>query len=394
MSSPEDLLPGAAEGSEAAIAAALASTPRAGEDADERDARLMGAALRLARAGTGATYPNPCVGAVVVAAGQVVGAGHSAATGGPHAEVRALQMAGARARGACVYVTLEPCSHHGRTPPCTDALLAAGVAEVAVGTLDPASHAGGRGLSLLRAAGVRVREGVLASASAGVHEHYLHHEATRRPFVTLKSATSLDGRIAAVSGDSKWITGEPARRVGHWLRARHHAIAIGVETLLRDDPELTVRLVRGVDPVPVIFDSALRSARAGRLKALRPGTLVVHREGADAAGVRALEELGVRCVAVAVDASGRVAVDAALGALGALPLRSLLVEGGGQLVGSFAAASAWQRWYWFHAPLVLGEGRAALAGLAPAQVAAAPRLRPLLREALGEDALTILGPVR
>lgn len=381
------------EGSAAALAAALASAPAAGEGAPERDERLMRAALRLARAGTGATYPNPCVGAIVVRGDRVVGAGHSAATGGPHAEVRALRQAGEAARGASVYVTLEPCSHHGRTPPCTDALIAAEVAEVVVGVRDPARHASGRGFDLLRAAGVRVREGALAGACAGTHEHYLHHEATRRPFVTLKIASSLDGRIAAVSGDSKWITGEPARRVGHWLRARHHAIAVGVETLLRDDPALTVRLVAGVDPVPVIFDSGLRCAAAVRPPQLvRAGTIAVHTERADAAARRVLEDRGVRCLAVAGDREGRVDIDAALQALGGLPVRSLLVEGGGRLLASFVAARGWQRWYWFHAPKLLGEGRPAAPGLCPAMVGEAPSFRPLLRASVGVDGLTVLAP--
>jgi diaminohydroxyphosphoribosylaminopyrimidine deaminase/5-amino-6-(5-phosphoribosylamino)uracil reductase len=382
----DDLLGGDGEApadpTAAALAAALASAPAAGEDVAARDVRLMGLAVALARAGTGATYPNPCVGAIVVKGETVVGAGRSAPTGGAHAEVQALQMAGEAARGATVFVTLEPCSHHGRTPPCTGALIAAGVAEVVVGVCDPASHAGGRGLELLRAAGIRVRDGALPGACASVHEHYLHHEAARVPFVTLKVASSLDGQIAAGSGDSKWITGEPARRVGHWLRARHHAIAVGADTLLRDDPALSVRMVPGVDPVPVVFDSGLRSAGAARRpRLLRPGT-----------SRRAIDELGARRVEVAGDAEGRVDIAAALQALGALPVRSLLVEGGGHLIASFVAASAWQRWYWFHAPLVLGDGRPATPGIRLAAVADATRLRPVLRATLGADGLTVLGP--
>ncbi|HEY8377391.1 MAG TPA: bifunctional diaminohydroxyphosphoribosylaminopyrimidine deaminase/5-amino-6-(5-phosphoribosylamino)uracil reductase RibD, partial [Nannocystis sp.] len=377
----------------AAIAAALASTPVPGEGPDERDARLMGLALALARSGTGATYPNPCVGAIVVRGDRVVGAACSAATGGPHAETRALQQAGESARGATVYVTLEPCSHYGRTPPCTGALIAAGVAEVVVGAVDPAAHAGGRGIELLQQAGVRVRAGVCAQACASAHAHYLHHEVTGLPFVTLKIASSLDGRIAAGSGDSKWITGEAARRVGHWLRARHHAIAVGADTVLRDDPALTVRLTSGVDPVPVIFDSGLRVAAAARRpQLLRPGTTVLHTARATEAARRRVDELGVRRIEVDGDGEGRVDVKAALSALGKLSLRSLLVEGGGHLVASFVAARAWQRFYWFHAPILLGEGRPATPGLTVAAVADALRLRPLLRAELGVDAVTVLDP--
>ena len=388
-----------------AMRAALAVVAAVGESAEERDRRFMGAAVQLACAGTGATYPNPCVGAVVVQAGRVVGAGHSAVTGGPHAEVRALAMAGAAARGATVYVTLEPCSHHGRTPPCTDALIAAGVAEVAYGVQDPARHAAGKGSALLRAAGIGVREAVELTACASAHEHYLHHERSRRPFVTLKAATSLDGRIAAASGDSKWITGEPARRVGHWLRARHHAIAVGADTLLRDDPRLDVRLVRGVDPIPVIVDSRLRTAVADpRPQLLRPGTIVLHTEHAPEDRRRSLADAGVRLIAVAADERDRVTIAAkpsgergltdlapsALDALGRLPIRSLLVEGGGHLIASFVAAAAWDRWYWFQAPRLLGEGTPVLPGLSWSTVAQSPRLAIELRSRVGGDELMIL----
>lgn len=355
----------------------------------------MHAAIALAVGGTGSTYPNPCVGAVVVQGDTIVGAGHSAATGGPHAEVRALAVAGERARGATVYVTLEPCAHFGRTPPCTDALIAAGVAEVAFGVPDPAIHrsAAARGAQVLAAAGVRVRPGVAGSACAALHEHYLHHEATRRPFVTLKAATSLDGRIAATGGDSKWITGEEARRVGHWLRARHHAIAVGADTVLRDAPALTARLFPGVDPVPVIVDSRLRTAEA-TAAVLRPGAIALHTEHAAEDRRRSLADRGVELVCVAADDHGRVDIPAALAALGGRAVRSLLVEGGGHLLASFVAAAAWDRWFWFHAPILLGDGVPVLPTVQWTAVAEAPRLRVELRESVGLDLLTVLRPSR
>ncbi len=381
------------DASAAATVAALASRPAPGEEPAARDERCMAVAASLARAGTGGTYPNPCVGAVVVQGGVIVGAGHSAPTGGAHAEVRALLQAGARARGATVYITLEPCSHQGRTPPCTDALIAAGVAEVAFGVQDPARHAAGRGSALLTAAGVVVREGVGLALCAAVHEHYLHHERCRRPFVTLKAATSLDGRIATSSGDSKWITGEPARRVGHWLRARHHAIAVGADTVLRDDPRLDVRLVRGVNPVPVIVDSRLRTAEARPWReALRPGAIVLHTEFAPEDRLRRMLDAGVHAIATAADERGRVAIGPALEALGRLPIRSLLVEGGGQLLASFVAAAAWERWYWFQAPLLLGEGTPVLPGLSWPSVAQSPRVWIELHSRVGGDELRVLQP--
>ncbi len=353
----------------------------------------MGLALRLARRGTGATYPNPCVGAVVVKAGTVLSAACSAPTGGAHAEVRALQEAGEGAAGATVYVTLEPCSHFGRTPPCTQALIKAGVAEVVYAVSDPAGHARGRARSELEAAGILVREGVLRQRCLRVHAHYLHHERTRRPFVALKSAVSLDGRIACVSGDSRWITGEAARTYVHHLRARYHGIAIGVGTLLADDPRLNVRLAPGVDPQPVIFDTHLRSlSTLPRPGLLRAGTLVVHGPTITDELRRALDATGAEGIEVTLGQSGSVDVDAALEALGERPMRSLLVEGGGQLIGSFVSAAAWQRWFYFQAPRLLGAGIPLLGQLRWSTVAQAPHLVVVRRRQLGEDLLTVLAP--
>jgi diaminohydroxyphosphoribosylaminopyrimidine deaminase/5-amino-6-(5-phosphoribosylamino)uracil reductase len=358
------------------------------------DASFMGLALRLARGGTGATYPNPSVGAVVISRGEVIGAGSSEPTGGRHAEVKALAAAGQAARGATIYVTLEPCSHHGRTPPCTSALIAAGVAEVVYGVRDPAAHARGRGRQTLEAAGIRVRERVLLEHCARAHEHYLHHVRRGRPFVTLKAASSLDGRIACANGDSRWITGKPARAQVHRLRAEHHAIAVGVGTLLRADPRLTVRMVEGTDPLPVVFDSSLRAfAEPSRPQLLRAPTLVLHTARAPRERVHAARERGVTPLEVAADAAGRVSVDAALDLLGQRSIRSLLVEGGGQLLSSFVRADAWDRWYLFHAPVLLGEGLPLLPGLGWSQVARAPRVSIRERETVGQDMLYVLEPL-
>jgi len=353
----------------------------------------MGLALRLARHGTGSTYPNPCVGAVVVKGDRVLGSACSAATGGPHAEVRALREAGDEARGATVYVTLEPCSHFGRTPPCTDALIAAGVALVAYGAGDPAAHTSGRAKEALTKAGVEVREGVLGERCRRVHAHYIHHETTRRPFVALKSATSLDGRIATASGDSRWITGEPARAYVHRLRARYHGIAVGVGTLLADDPRLNVRLVQGVDPQPVLFDTHLRSlAAAPRPRLLSAGTLVLHGPDVGAELRQELTSTGAEGVELELGDSGSVSVPAALDALGERSIRSLLVEGGGRLLASFVAAEAWHRWFFFQAPRLLGDGVPVLGGLGWPTVAQAPHPRVVRRRRLADDLLTVLAP--
>ncbi len=377
----------------AAVATAMAVQVTA-TDPVARDREFMATTVALAAAGTGATYPNPCVGALVVQAGRVVGAAHSAATGGPHAEVLALAMAGEAARGATVYVTLEPCAHHGRTPPCTDALIAAGVAEVVFGVPDPARHGVGPGLVHLQQAQIAVRAGVSGGLCQALHAHYLHHVTSGRPYIGLKAACSLDGQIAAASGDSRWITGPAARRIGHWLRARYHAILIGVDTLLRDNPRLSVRMVTGVDPVPVILDSHLRSAVVTpRPDLLGPGTWVVHSEAAAPERQQLLADAGVSLLPVAADARGRVDISAALEALGRVPFRSVLVEGGGQVLASFVAAAAWQRWYWFQAPCLLGAGIPVLPGLQWSSVAAAPRVHPVGRVSLDADVLTVVVPV-
>lgn len=353
----------------------------------------MREALRLARAGTGATYPNPCVGAVVVRGGEIVGRGRSAATGGPHAEVRALREAGEAARGATLYVTLEPCNHFGRTPPCTDAIVAAGIAEVVVALVDPAKHVAGKGLRKLRRKGVAVELGVLAEQAREVHAHYLHHVATRRPFVTLKVACSLDARIATASGESKWITGEAARRDVHRLRAQHHGIAVGAATLLADDPRLDVRMVRGVDPLPIVFDPRLRVATAGRAFALlRPGVIFLHGPHASARARKALARTGAEALECPLDASGGLAIAAALDLLGQRDLRSLLVEGGGRLLAAFVRAGTWQQLYVYRAPMLLGgDARPALAELELSALADAPRLELLRRRTLGDDELCVYG---
>jgi diaminohydroxyphosphoribosylaminopyrimidine deaminase / 5-amino-6-(5-phosphoribosylamino)uracil reductase len=362
---------------------------------DELHARLMRQAVRLARAGLGATYPNPCVGAVVAKGGRVLGSARSRPTGGAHAETQAIAQAGAAARGATLVVTLEPCCHHGRTPPCTQAIVAAGIRTVVVGVRDPAKHVHGKGLRALRRAGIEVVVGVEATACRGVHEHYLHHATCSLPFVTLKAATSLDGRIATLGGDSKWITGELARRHGHRLRAQHHAIAVGAHTAALDDPGLDVRLVRGVDPVVVIFDGRLRlgGREAPRVRVLRPGTLVLHTERASASARARVANVGATLICVPELGTGLVDIAAALRELGRREIRSLLVEGGGRLHGAFVAADAWQRAFFYQAPRLLGEGRPMLAGVGWPTVAAAPRVRVEARASLGSDLLTVVVPM-
>lgn len=357
------------------------------------DERWMREALRLANSGTGATYPNPCVGAVLVKRGRVIGKARSDVTGGAHAEVRALAQAGRAAKGSTLYVTLEPCNHRGRTPPCVDALLGAQIARVVVAIEDPAPHVAGAGLRRLQRHGVEVEVGLHAERAREIHRHYLHHVAHGRPFVTLKLAASIDGRIATASGDSKWITGEPARRSAHRLRARHHAIAVGAATVLADDPGLDVRLVRGVNPEPIVFDPRLRVASAGRaLQLLRPGVLYLHTSQASKRARAALAKAGAEALELPASEGGGVDIDAALEQLGARGLRSLMIEGGGRLIGAFVGAQAWQELWLYRAPIVLGEGRPAIAGVGWPSVADAPHLEVLRTRTLGVDQLCVYAP--
>ncbi len=360
---------------------------------DPRAREWMSAALRLARSGLGATYPNPCVGAVVVSKGEIVGRARSDVTGGPHAEVRALARAQRAARGATLYVTLEPCSHRGRTPPCVDAILEAGVSRVEVAIVDPAVHVAGKGVRRLRRRGVEVAVGLMAEQASEIHRHYLHHVRTGRPYVTLKVATSIDGRIATMAGDSKWITGEPARRSAHRLRAAHHAIAVGAQTVLCDDPRLDVRLARGVDPLPVVFDTRLRVATArNRVALLRPGVLFLHTARASARARAALAKSGAEGLELPSDAGGHIDIEAALEALGTRGLRSVMVEGGGRLLGSFVAAGAWRELWQYQAPVLLGDARPAFAGASWGTVAGAPHLELVSRRRLGDDLLSVFRP--
>ncbi len=375
----------------------------------------MRAALGLARRGLGTTWPNPSVGCVVLAAdGRVVGRGRTAEGGRPHAETRALAMAGGAARGGCAYVTLEPCSHVGQTPPCADALVAAGVARVVVGCGDPDARVSGRGVARLRAAGVEVAEGVLEDEARAVAAGFLSRVERGRPVVTLKLASSLDGRIATRSGDSRWITGAEARRAGHGLRASHDAVMCGVGTVLADDPELTCRLAGARERalVRVVLDSSLRTPAGARLVATagESPSWVLHRAGADPGRVAAMRAAGVRTVEVA-DAAGsrgadaigdgsgregaaRVDLAAALQALGALGLTRVLVEGGGRLAAGLLRAGLVDRVAWFHAPGVVGgDGVAAVAGMGLERIEDMARFVAVARRSVGGDVLTELVPV-
>ena len=329
------------------------------------DPRLMAAALALAGRGLGAVWPNPAVGCVIARGGVVVGRGWTQPGGRPHAETEALARAGAAARGATAYVTLEPCSHHGKTPPCAEALIAAGIGRCFVACEDPDPRVSGRGIALLRGAGIETELGLMAAEARALNRGFFLRIGHNRPLVTLKLATSLDGRIATHSGASQWITGATARAWGHGLRARHDAILVGTGTAQADDPELTCRLpgLGRRSPVRVVADSRLSLSLTSKLaRGARALPLwIACRSDADPARLKAFEHCGADLLTIDGDAPGTIGAAPLLAALAGRGITRVLVEGGSRLAGSLLRAGLVDRLEWFRAPLLIGgDGLAAV----------------------------------
>lgn len=361
------------------------------------DAAHMRAALALARRGLGNTWPNPSVGCVLVRDGRVVGRGWTQPGGRPHAETEALARAGDLARGATAYVTLEPCSHWGRTPPCCDALIRAGVARVVAATGDPDPRVDGRGLARLRAAGIAVETGLLEGEARAMIAGFARRLRHGRPLVTLKLATTLDGRIATEAGESRWITGPEARREAHALRARHDAILVGSGTVLADDPDLTCRVpgMARAKLLRVVADARLRTPPGARLVATAAAhpTLLVTVPGHAPPALAPYQAAGVEVAKVARGEAGGVAMPALLAALGQRGVTRLLVEGGAGIAAALLREGLVDRLAWFHAPGVMGgEGLAAIGALQLAGLAAMPRFRRVAARPLGADWLTEFEP--
>lgn len=321
------------------------------------DQEYMRLALDLAARGAGYVSPNPMVGAVVVRQGQVVGRGYHQAVGGPHAEVHAIDDAGELARGATLYVTLEPCNHHGRTPPCTHKILAAGIRRVVVAVADPNPDVTGGGNSYLKDHGVQVICGVCRDQAAGLNESFFKYARTKLPFVVLKMAATLDGRIATRTGDARWVTGPESRARVHALRHAMDAIMVGVGTVLSDDPELTTRLEdgRGVDATRIILDTHLRMPDTARMlqQASAGETWVVCGPGASPDNKKRLTDQGA-LVLEADLADGRVDLAALMRVLGARGVTSLLIEGGAQVAAAALKAGIVDKVLFFYAPKILG----------------------------------------
>jgi len=348
----------------------------------------MKRAIALARRGMGKTSPNPAVGCVIVRDGVVMGEGWHRKAGTPHAEVHALRRAGIAARGADVYVTLEPCSHHGKTPPCAEALIGAGVRRVFAAMVDPNPKVSGKGVEILRAAGIEVLTGLLEGESRRLNEPFIKYMTTGLPFVILKSALTLDGKTATTSGDSRWITNETSRRYVHRLRAMVDAVMVGRGTAMTDDPRLTSRIPGGRDPVRVVVDSSLAIPLDSRLLNLEsPSPTVVATIAGDGAlgdGLRALGAEVLQCRA----RNGRVDLNDLFALLGARGIQSVLLEGGATLAGEALRLGLIDKFLLFYAPKLLGgDGPGLFAGEGANLMADAARLRDLKLRRFGTDIL-------
>jgi len=356
----------------------------------EHDLSFMRRAFALALLAKGRTSPNPMVGAVLVKEGRVVGEGYHAFAGGDHAEVRALKAASFQAEGATLYVNLEPCCHVGRTPPCTEALIRAGIKKVIASTLDPNPLVSGKGVERLKEAGIEVEVGLLAEEARRLNEAFFAFIATGRPFVILKAASSLDGRIATRAGESRWITGEEARRRVHELRDEVDAVLVGIGTVLKDDPALTVRLGRqGTrNPLRVIVDAYARLPLEAKALQDPAKTLVAASREAPGEQVGALRRRGAEVVLLDGQ-PGQVSLTLLMEELGKRGIVSVMIEGGAEINASALAEGIVDKVLLFLAPLLIGgrEAPSAVGGRGIERLSQAIRLKDLRIERLGEDLL-------
>lgn len=350
----------------------------------------MAAAIALARRGLGRVWPNPAVGCVIVRSGRVVGRGWTQAGGRPHAETEALARAGAAAKGGTAYVSLEPCAHTGQTPPCSAALIEAGIARVVVACSDPDPRVCGAGIAALESAGVTVTLGCEREAAERLNAGFFRRVRDGRPLVTLKLATTLDGRIATHSGESQWITGESARMAAHQLRLEHDAVLVGVGTAATDDPRLTCRLpgAGASQPVRAVLDGHLRLSLTGKLvrSAHEIPLWILTSRGADQVRANAYRACGAEIVEIPVSKDGYIDLHAALRALGERGLTRVLVEGGRRVSAAFLRAGLVDRLAWFRAPSIMGgDGLPAVAGMGIGHLDAMVRFRRTGIRRVGDD---------
>ena len=346
-------------------------------------AHFMGLALQLVDQAEHRTSPNPIVGCVVVRESEVVGRGVTQPYGRSHAEVMALKDAGPAAQGATMYVTLEPCCHHGRTGPCTDAIIAAGVKQVYVGVIDPNPLVRGRGLALLKAAGIECEAGVLGPECERHHAPFTKYITHKRPWVTLKAGMTLDGQIATPTGDSKWITGVDARRDVHRLRAKYDGVLVGANTVKLDNPQLTVRHCPGDDPTKIVLSTLADISATAAV--LGPGTLVYVADDAPAENVLSIERTGAEVIHIARDRQQRVSLDDVLDDLARRGIVRLLVEGGGEVHRSLIEQRLADELCLYIAPKLLGLGRPAFPLKSPSKIDQALVLATPLVKMIGQD---------
>ncbi|PWB76437.1 bifunctional diaminohydroxyphosphoribosylaminopyrimidine deaminase/5-amino-6-(5-phosphoribosylamino)uracil reductase RibD [candidate division GN15 bacterium] len=351
------------------------------------DLTFMRSALALAGQGKGLTTPNPVVGAVVVKGGRIVAEGFHRKAGGKHAEIEALTKAGSNARGATLYVTLEPCCHTGLTGPCTEAIQRAGIRRVVYAQKDPDPRVNGRGARVLRQAGIQVTGSVLADQAERLNEDHYHYHRTGRPFVVVKFAQSLDGRVATATGDSKWISGSEALRYAHQLRAESCAVAVGSGTMIADNPLLTVRHVRGAQPFRVVFSGSLKFDRTYNLlsSSRNAATIVVSSRSAITRAAKAKWAENVMFLEVRSDKNGRPDVGDFLRRMAGIGIKSVLVEGGPRLLTSFLSAGMVDKMIVVVAPMIIGNGTNSIDDLKIRKLSRALHLEKVHVSPLGKD---------
>jgi len=358
------------------------------------DQSYMKAALRLARRGMGWVSPNPMVGAVIVRGEKVIARGYHRRFGGPHAEAEALSSVEGKLKGATLYVTLEPCCHYGKTPPCVDLIIEKGIGRVVIGTEDPNPLVAGKGIRKLLDHGVRVTVGVLEGPCRALNEPHFKYFETGLPLVSLKIAQSLDGRIATKNGSSQWISSPDSRRLAHRWRATHDAVMVGIGTVLSDDPSLTVRLVRGRNPRRIIVDSRLRIPVTSRV--LSDGnpslTTVLTTPRADAKSIEDLRRLGARVIPVSPNPQGRVDLRTALPILSQEGITSVLVEGGAALATSLFRERLVDRLLIVIGPKIIGEGIDAVGDLGTANLTQALGFTIEKTSRVGPDLVVVARP--
>lgn len=364
-------------------------------NAHSPDIHFMKYAISLASRGVGTTFPNPSVGCVIVKNNQVIGAAHTAIGGRPHAETQALLQAGSAANGAIAYVTLEPCAHHGQTPPCAEALIKSGIKKVVVAAIDPFSRVDGKGIAMLESAGIEVVTGICEFEATKINEGFFSVQQKGRPFITLKTATSLDGKIALKNGESKWITGEESRSYVHLIRARNDALITGIATVMADDPAFTCRLpgMEDKSPIRVVLDTNLSLPTNSQLVKTAhdvPCWVMTIEDtiSAQSAKAKALEEAGVRLIAVNKASNGKVCMEDAVHKLAKNGITTAMIEAGASINTAALRLNLVDRLAWFRAPLVIGnDGLPAFLDMDMKSLATSRRFSKVEHKVFGADTL-------